>query len=311
MKRVLFRIGTVLLALWTIVFFGKAQGHSRIPLGDSLTPVIAAAGDISCDPTKGNFGLPNGPNPASCQMGATASLISSDPTIERVLALGDNQYMDGTLSKYLASYDKTWGAFKSITSPSPGNHEWATGNDSGYLSYFGLTSPTWYSFDLGDWHIVSLDSNCNTIGGCSATSPEGAFLSNDLHSDTHLCQLLYWHVPRFSSSHKGLGFGAFWTIANKDGVDVILNGHAHSYERFAPQTTSGVADPKGIREFVVGTGGFNHGTEGILYPKATSEVFDNTTFGVLKMTLRSTGYDWQFVPVPGGTFTDAGSGTCH
>lgn len=298
--------------LGTLSVAGKTQAHA-----DAITPVIAAAGDIACDPVSTSpdgpyFGIPNGPDPTHCQMGSTADLITSDPNIDRVLPLGDDQYMNGTLTKFMGSYDKTWGAFKAITSPAPGNHEWATGNVSGYSTYFGLGTTTWYSFNLGDWHIVSLDSNCSRIGGCTASSPEGQFLQGDLGADAHLCQLLYWHHPHFSSTHKSGPTGAFWNIAYQHGVDVILNGHIHSYERFAPQTPKGTADPiKGIREFVVGTGGEDLGQEGLLYPKATSQVFNNTSFGVLKMTLQPSGYSWMFDSAGGSSFTDSGTDACH
>jgi hypothetical protein len=160
--------------------------------------------------------------------------------------------------------------------------------------------------------VVALDSNCGKlVGKCQASSPQGQFLKQDLASDTHLCELAYWHHPRFSSFKKPMPMKAFWQIAYSNGVDVILNGHGHAYERFAPQAPDGTPDPaRGIRQFVVGTGGKNH--DNPCCPRANLEVADNTTFGILRMTLGAAGYDWQFVPdLSSGTFTDAGAGTCH
>jgi acid phosphatase type 7 len=270
------------------------------PAGDV---VIAAAGDIACRP---------GDTTNPCHHQQTSDLIVGDPTISDVLTLGDNQYEVGALADFQASYDPTWGRFKSITHPSVGNHEYRTVNAQGYRSYFGLGSgPLWDSFDLGNWHIVTLDSNCRQVG-CSATSAQGQFLRNDLQSDNHTCELLYWHHPRFSSSSTTVNsVRPLWDIAYSNGVDVILNGHEHNYERFAPQTPAGAADPvMGIRQFVVGTGGKSLHTLDARDPN--SEVFNDETFGVLKMTLGAAGYTWQFVPdTTSGIFTDSGIGACH
>src|SRR5919199_662478 len=239
-------------------------------------PVIAAAGDIACKP---------GDTEHPCHQAQTSNLVVNDSTITDV-TLGDNQYEVGAYDAYLASYDPTWGRFKGITQPVPGNHEWRTTNAAGYRKYFGYGSGRlWYSYNLGAWHIVALDSDCKEIGGCGTGSNEYKFLKNDLTSDTHLCELLYFHHARFSSSSTAAPMGAVWRLAYDNGVDVILNGHEHDYERFAPQTPSGALDlSKGIREFVVGTGGKNHAAFDATLDE-NSRAHDNTTFGVLKMTL--------------------------
>jgi acid phosphatase type 7 len=280
---------------------------TQLPAVESLaesTAVIAAAGDIACAPTDQR-------NP--CHHRETSDLVLSDPTITDVLVLGDNQYEQGSLADYLAAYDPTWGRFKAKTHPVPGNHEYGTPNAQGYRDYFGFPSdPLWYSYNLGDWHVVALDSNCAMLTGkCTARSPQGQFLKQDLAGDNHLCELLYWHHPRFTSYRRPMPTKGFWKIAYDNGVDIILNAHGHAYERFAPQTPEGVSDPvRGIRQFVVGTGGKDFDVP--CCPRANLEVTNNTTFGILRMTLSSSTYDWQFVPdLTSGTFTDSGAGSCH
>jgi 3',5'-cyclic AMP phosphodiesterase CpdA len=164
----------------------------------------------------------------------------------------------------------------------------------------------------GRWHLIALNSNCSDVGGCGVGSPQEKWLKADLAANKALCTLAYWHHPRFSSALHGDNpdSDAFWQDLYAAGVELILNGHDHDYERFAPQTPAAVADPKrGIREFVVGTGGRN------FYPfkqiRANSERRDNKTFGVLSLTLHPTGYDWKFLPVTSQTFTDSGSNVCH
>jgi acid phosphatase type 7 len=257
-------------------------------------PVIVAAGDICASAT-------------NCS--PTANLIGQiNPT--RVLTLGDNAYEDGTLSQYQSYYDPNWGKYKSRTSPAPGNHEYHTANAQGYFDYFGSQAPgPYYSFDIGSWHLISLasDAGVNPSGG----SAEETWLRNDLAAHATSCILAYWHEPRWSSGavHGSDGsWDAVWKDLYAAHADVVLNGHDHEYERFAPQNPSGQADSRGIREFVVGTGG--NGLYSFSSPLATSEVRNATTYGVIKLTLHSQGYDWQFVPVSGATFQDAGSGSC-
>jgi hypothetical protein len=170
----------------------------------------------------------------------------------------------------------------------------------------------YYSFDVGNWHLIALNSNCSQAGGCSATSPQGKWLAADLAAHTNSCTLAYFHHPRFSSGQIGniTTMDAFWQPLYQAGADIVLVGHDHDYERFAPQNPSGVLDIQfGIREFVVGTGGRNSSSFGSI--KANSQVRNSSTFGVLKLTLTDGAYIWQFIPIAGSTFTDSGSGTCH
>jgi hypothetical protein len=247
---------------------------------------------------------------------ATAALL--DGIDGTVFTLGDNAYPNGSSTDYANCYNPSWGRHKARTRPSPGNHEYNTANASGYFSYFGSAAGTqgqgYYSYDLGDWHIIVLNSNtnCSTIS-CAAGSAQEQWLRQDLAANTKSCTLAYWHHPRFNSgaAHgNSTAVAPFWDALYEYNAEIVLNGHEHIYERFAPQTPNAVADPaRGIREFVVGTGGASHYTFGTI--KANSEVRNGTTDGVLKLTLRAGGYDWAFVPASGGTFTDSGSGTCH
>jgi hypothetical protein len=269
--------------------------------------VLVAAGDIACAPGQE-------PTVSSCQMAATAELAASlRPDV--VAPLGDLQYERGELSGFQRSYDRTWGRLKQVTRPAPGNHEYTGGKATGYFTYFGRTvgSPVegWYSYELGSWHVVVLNSVCGPVGGCGDGSPQLRWLRADLAAHPGRCVLAYWHHPRFSSGLHGsdTAYDAFWRALFEAGADVVLNGHDHFYERFGPQTPEGVADAgRGIRQFVVGTGGRS------IYPirsrLPTSEEASSAGFGVLELLLRPAGYDWRFLPAAGNTFTDSGSGTC-
>jgi len=245
---------------------------------------------------------------------ATAKLLETSPGT--VMALGDLAYPNGTPDDFKC-YHKTWGRVKDRTRPAVGNHEFHSTGASYYFQYFGSAAGDpktgYYSYDLGAWHIVVLNSECQQVGGCEAGSSQEKWLRADLAAHPVGCTLAYFHKPRFSS---GLNHGndpevgAFWQALYGYNAELILNGHDHDYERFAPQDPGGNADPKrGIREFVVGTGGKNHREFGI--HKSNSEVRNNHAFGVLKLTLKTTGYDWKFIPEAGKTFTDSGSGSCH
>jgi hypothetical protein len=280
---------------------------------DSGDPMIAAAGDISCDPSSSSFNDLLGTS-TSCHMMATSDLLLRDAP-DAVLALGDIQYEEGALTDFLRSYDATWGRVKGITRPVPGNHEYGTSNASGYFDYFGAAagerSLGYYSYDLGSWHIIALNSQCSAVG-CASGTTQHDWLVNDLAQHPAACTLAYWHIPRFSSGDHGssTSYQAFWEALYDAGAEVVLNGHDHTYERFAPQTPTGSADPaRGIREFVVGTGGrSSYGFESV---KANSEVRQSGVFGVLELTLHADSYEWEFVPEAGETFTDSGSGSCH
>lgn len=245
---------------------------------------------------------------------ATAQLL--DGISGTVFTLGDNAYDRGTATDFADCYDPTWGRHKARTRPSAGNHDYYTSSASGYFNYFGAAagdpSQGYYSYDLGTWHIVVINSNCADIGGCGTGSAQEQWLRADLAAHPTTCTLAYWHHPRFSSGEHGSlsATKPIWQALYDYNADVVLSGHDHDYERFAPQDPNGAADPaRGIREFVVGTGG--RYLRPFLTVIANSQVRDASTFGVLKMTLSPTGYTWQFIPVAGQTFTDTGSATCH
>lgn len=244
---------------------------------------------------------------------ATAALV--DGLAGTVAVLGDNVYENGSLTEYDNCYGPGWGRHKARTMPSVGNHEYQTSGATGYFDYFGAAAGDrtkgYYSYELGGWHIVVLNSNCSIVS-CAAGSAQEQWLRADLAAHPAACTLAYFHHPRFNSgaSHgNSPAVQPLWQALYDAGADVILSGHEHLYERFAPQTPAGVADPsRGIRQFTVGTGG--RGLYAIGTVKANSEVLNNQTFGVLKLTLGSTSYGWQFVPVS-GSFSDNGTGVCH
>jgi acid phosphatase type 7 len=296
--------------------------------GEDRGTVIAAAGDIACDPTDPDFRGGAGSVDA-CHEAATADLIGRiRPSV--VLALGDIQYVRGDPRYYLASYDPTWGRFRSITRPAIGNHEGGEGGSSRtYFQYFGPAAGDphdgYYSFDLGGWHLIALNSNCGDYefdgshDGCREGSPQDTWLRRDLAAHAAGCTLAYFHVPRFSSAtdhHSDAGtdraLTALWRDLYAGGVDVVLNGHSHVYERFAPMTPDGARDDVGgIREFVVGTGGDNH--DRFSTAVSGSEYRNNDSFGVLRMTLMNDSYAWRFLDdgSAGATGDDAGSAACH
>jgi hypothetical protein len=313
-------VANVLLAVALAVTVAPTAGAAS-----SVT--IAAAGDIACKPQGLYF---DGSMADYCQFRATAEAIKAEldaGTVQEVFALGDTQYSSGTMYQYLNSYDPTWGTFKVTTRPTPGNHEYLTPNAADYFEYFAPTTPEisagryYYSYDLGSWHVIVLDSNCkylpgptwNPDNGCVMGSPQMDWLAQDLANDAATCTLAYWHHPMFSSAESGFNQKTlpFWKVLYANGVDVVLNGHRHVYERFAPQDPDGTVDPQnGMVEFIAGTGGDDHG---VLQPSAAPNeiVRDNTSFGYLKLVLETFGYSYQFVPVAGGSFTDSGTGTCH
>jgi acid phosphatase type 7 len=289
----------IIVALLTILLaFGCAP--KRPPGPPPSGKVIVAAGDIADCPSDGDE--------------ATARLVGG---IEgTVLTLGDNAYEDGTAQDFSECYEPTWGQFKERTRPAPGNHEYETEGASAYFDYFGEAAGQpgkgYYSYDLGRWHIVALNSNCEEVG-CAASSPQLWWLKADLAKNPKTCTLAYFHYPLFSSGEYRPGIREvkpLWEALYAAEVDVVLNGHDHNYQRFAPQDPNGNTDPqRGIREFVVGTGGRSHYS--ILGPIANSEVYNDETYGVLKLTLRPESYEWRFIPVEGETFADFGSAGCH
>jgi acid phosphatase type 7 len=309
------KTGRLVLVLVTAVSLlaagcgGNAQ-HSKSPdqpvySGPPITgPVIGAAGDIACEPG-------GAVSPTSCQQQATSDVLVQLP-LTAVLTLGDEQYVQGRLKNFKSQYGPTWGRLLSITHAAPGNHEYQSGGD-GFYKYFGKAAGDprhpYYSFDLGTWHIIALNSECSFAGGCETGSPQERWLRADLQAHPNRCTLAFWHQPRFSSGGHGdnLAYKQFWLDLLAAGADVVLNGHDHDYERFAPQTADGAPDPRGIREFVVGTGGKNLRPFRKIRPN--SEV-RSSTFGVLEMILGPSSYQWRFVPIAGSTFTDSGSANC-
>jgi acid phosphatase type 7 len=301
--------------------------YDAVVVTGATDPVLVAAGDIACDPLNpdfnAGFGFSN-----SCRQKAVSDLILTDPEIRAVAALGDIQYYCGGAAAFAASYDKSWGRLKPITYPSVGNHEYITSNPSGpatdcdptglaagYFGYFGAAAGAsnggYYSYDLGTWHIIVLNSNCPQAGGCGTGSAQDTWLQADLAAHPVACTLAYWHIPLWSSGGRAAQNSAkFVQRLYAAGADVILTGHDHTYERFAPQNPAGLLDTvQGLRAFVVGTGGANHTT--IPSVAANSEVRNADTFGFLRLTLHPGGYDWRFVPEPGKTFSDSGSASCH
>ena len=288
--------------------------QSTTPPAPPPDPVIAAAGDIACDPDIPAFNRGEGTRGA-CRQNHTADLIAEED-VSAVLPLGDNQYDFGTLADYRRSYGPSWGRFLAKTYPVPGNHEYSTPQASGYFKFFGARAGNrargYYSYDIGTWHLIALNSNCGAVGGCGRGSPQERWLRTDLAAHATLCTLAYWHHPRFSSGLHGddTSYTAFWQALYAAGADVVLVGHDHDYERFAPQDPLGRSDaPRGIREFVVGTGGRSRYP--FREPRPNSEVRNFGTYGVLMLTLHEDSYDWRFVPEAEKSFTDSGSTACH
>jgi len=250
----------------------------------------------------------------SCASGgdeATASLLDDIPGT--IFAAGDLAYENGSADDFTSCYAPSWGRHKSRTRPAPGNHEYFTFGASAYFDYFGSAAGDpdegYYSYELGPWHIIALNSNLRVDPG----SPQEQWLRQDLANSKTRCTLAYWHHPRFSSGAdhgSDPAMASLWQALYDYGVEVVISAHDHIYERFAPQTPSGSLDiAKGIREFLVGTGGASRDLIG--EPQPNSEVRSNSAWGVLKLTLFRDRYDWKFIHVPGETFTDAGSGSCH
>jgi hypothetical protein len=241
----------------------------------------------------------------------TARLLDAIPG--SVFAAGDLAYDSGTVAQFNNCYDPTWGRHKSRTRPVSGNHEYDVPDATPYYNYFGPAagdpSKGYYSYDVGSWHIVTLNTECAEIGGCNSRSPQGLWLRQDLANNPSECTLAFMHKPLFSSSENHPAFRDFWQILDDAGAELVVSGHKHNYERFAPQDANGNASPLGVRSFIVGTGGSH--LLGFTSTEINSEVQNDNTHGVLKLTLNPGSYDWEFIPIAGQTFTDFGSGTCH
>ncbi len=281
-------------------------------------PVVGAAGDVACSPNDPNFkggaGTTN-----YCHQRDTANLL--DGGLADILTLGDNQYENGELSNFQSVFDLTWGAAKSRLKPSVGNREYnSSASATGYFDYFngagiitGARDSGYFSYDVGDWHLISLNSNCASIGGCYAGSAQEEWLRADLAAHPTECTLAYWHHPLFTSGQTGNSANTkplFQALYDAN-AEIVLAGHDHDYERFAPQTPTGELDnSRGVREFVVGTGGESH--HPFSYGALTNEqVRNDDTFGILRLTLHPGSYDWKFQPIAGQAFTDSGTSACH
>jgi hypothetical protein len=258
-------------------------------------PVLVGAGDIAdCSTTTDS---------------ATAAVL--DGIDGTVFVAGDNAYLTGSTEDYANCYEPTWGRHKTRTRPAPGNHEYMSVDAAPYYAYFGAHSGPagrgYYSYDLGAWHIVSLNSNVAVNAG----SAQEQWLRADLAANRTQCTLAYWHHPYFSSGIHGDNpyMRDIYQALYDFGADVVVTGHDHDYEQFHRQNADGVLDANGIREFVVGTGGTTlRPFDAVAHPNTA--VRDSTTHGVLKLTLHPTSFDWNFVPIAGGSFTDSGSRDC-
>jgi 3',5'-cyclic AMP phosphodiesterase CpdA len=233
-----------------------------------------------------------------------------------ILALGDIVHPGGTPGEYAKCFDPVWGDLKDRLRPVPGNHDYETLGAARYYAYFGAAAgdPTqgYYSFDVGWWHVVAINSICSAVGGCRAGSPQMEWLMADLASNPSRCTLAYWHHPRYTSGNGASPrrTGYLWQVLYRHGVDVVLNGHDHHYERFAAMDPNGERDPeRGIRQFVVGTGGANLTRREGDAPH--SQLRTRDFHGLLELTLYRARYEWRFLAAPSGEVIDAGSGTCH
>jgi hypothetical protein len=271
---------------------------------------LVGAGDIAACGSAG---------PSASGAEVTARLLDAIPRDPQtvVFTAGDNAYINGSPTEFSNCYGPTWGRSKDRLRPAPGNHEYGTSGASGYFNYFGSVVGTpgkgWYSYDLGGWHVVVLNSNCSSVGGCGAGSAQEQWLRADLAASAAQCTVAIWHHPRFNSGSthgNNTEVAPLWSALYSFGAELVVNGHEHVYERFAPQRPDGTADAAfGIREIIAGTGGNSLYQFGPAQP--SSQVRNNTTNGILKLTLRPDGYDFNFIPVAGKTFSDSGSGTCH
>jgi len=314
-RRLVFRPLSSLACPLALALLAACGGHSSSPTHPTTAPpdgggptspatpnpaataVLVGAGDIAMC----------GPNLANAFV--TAGLL--DAIDGRVFTTGDNTQATGSMDDLVNCYGPTWGRHRSRTSPSPGNHDVETAGGAPYYAYFGpnagLAGLGYYSYTAGSWHVLSLNSTVSMKSG----SAQADWLEAELDANVVPCTLAYWHHPLFSSGPNGnhAAVRDAWTILHRHGVELVLNGHDHVYERFAPQDGWGRLDlARGIRQFTVGTGGaFLSKVERL---QANSEA-QASAFGVLKLTLRDGAYDWQFVAVPGSRFTDSGSAPCH
>jgi hypothetical protein len=286
----------------------STSARAATAAGGTTTSTVDVAGDAVPFYAVGDI--------ADCTTSAdesTAELL--DDTEGPIATLGDNAYPNGSPEEFQRCFEPAWGRHKARIRPSPGNHDYNTRGAAGYFGYFGDAAGRpgagWYSYEVGAWHVVSLDSNC-TVVGCGRNSPQGRWLQADLAAHPARCTAAYWHHPRFSSGLHGSSeaMADLFTILHEAGADVVLAGHDHHYERILPLDPGGRLDrERGIRSFIVGTGGRHLYPTGLVVPG--SELRHSETFGVLRLDLSDDGYRWRFLRSRGTPFTDAGSGRCH
>ena len=298
--------GSIVLAIWA--FLPEPERSKNVAVAPSVSPpseialrseTVIAVGDIAVCGSQNDE--------------LTGQLVEGLPG--PILALGDIAYESGTEQDFEDCFDPSWGTLKDRIRSVPGNHDYETADGAAYYNYFGDAAGSpgqgWYSFEIGDWHVIALNSNCRTVA-CDAGSPQGQWLKADLAQNENRCTLAFWHHARWSSGEHGNNrkLGDLWTMLYDAGADVVLTGHDHDYERFAPMNAEGSADPtRGIRQFVVGTGG--RALDPFIDVLATSEARSNVSYGVLRLGLSADRYDWEFIPADAGGYTDAGSGACH
>jgi acid phosphatase type 7 len=296
----------------TLLAIGIGVGVALAVRGDSQpddvavkTPTLLAAGDIAeCD-HEGDE--------------ATAEILAEYPEAT-IAPLGDLAYDRGTPEEFRECFGPSWGKFENRMRPVTGNHDHSTEDAQGYWEFFGEQGGPfdkyYYTYDLGSWHVVALNSDCWRVEGCEADDPQAEWLQSDLERSGARCTLAYWHRPPFTSGRYGEPADTervrpLWQILHEHGVELLLTGHEHSYERFHPMDAAGNRDNEtGVRLIIVGTGGGN--LRAFDNPELpTTAVRDASTWGVLRLTLGEGEYAWEFLPVEGGTFTDSGTGTCH
>ena len=310
-----------LLLWWMQPHSGQPQTSAPATLGATDRPGDSVASSTAPEPpaTDGPVAVLVGAGDiAECTEGAdaeTADLIEAVDGI--VFTLGDNAYERGTFAEFRDCYGPTWGrpSIKDRTMPVVGNHEYETSDAQGYFRYFGAAAGDpdegWYAYDAGAWRVYVLNSMCGEVGGCEAGSPQERWLREDLAANPRACVLAMWHHPRFSSGEHGNNeqMADAWRALHEAGAELVLAGHDHSYERFAPQDATGEADESGPVEIVVGTGGRN--AYEFKDPKPNSVAHGTPVYGVLRLELRPDGYAFEFLAIPGTTFSDSGSGSCH
>jgi hypothetical protein len=335
MRRVIFwLVGVLVLSVTALATLGETTSFAT-SVDSTGDPVVGVVGDMACDPADPNYygGLGTTTHCAESRVSDAmlADTTASGGSIDKILALGDYQYDCGDPSAWSASYDPTWGRLDYLMDPVTGNHEYKTGNNvytgqpcpsgnstaQGYFNHFGaaVANPDnntgYFSVNLGSWHIIALNGNCKPAGGCNATSPESVWLKNDLSANSQLCTLAFWHQPLFTGVRSGMNttYQPWWNLLYNAKADVVLNGHVHNYQRFAPMDPIGNADStNGITEYVVGTGG--EALNSVNSSALPQPIVWRKTFGYLRMTLLATGWTAQFLNAS-RTVRDTSSGACH